>query len=341
MNSNQHLASHVYRYFTQSNPTDQQRDHLSENIETMSSAMIKSFSNKYMVVDDRFLNPPKDAPDNIMVIYTSCHAFQFMRYLHNHRREVLDDYLIVILYNHLLINSRPHFDLNLLQWIAGMAHVVIHNGFSEKFGELSMHSLMVHYDARHTTGISFVPPSMACFWPVCEFFGEEPVARYVNNEVSVDEMLRLYRSGNFECMFSVRYALQLSRLKTRELEFDVKISGFISRNLLSHKMFFTSNHPTFHVIGHIMDQCLTILNYKPNGDDFQLSLPTNGGEMRNHNPETYYEWDHFKFDYPRTYITDWGGHEIFYPSTIERIANRIIEADNAQEILNNPPEEPQ
>lgn len=342
MTHSQHIASHVYRYFTHANPTDQQRDHLSENIETMSNAMIKTVSNKYMVIDDRLLHPPERGPDHIMVIYTSCHAFQFMRYLHNYRREVLDDYLIVVFYNHLLINARPHFDIQLLQNILGQASVVIHNPFTEKFGDLSMHSLMLHYDARVTTGISFVPPSMACFWPVCEFFGEEPVARYLYGGLNVDEIIDLYRRGRFDCMFAERYSRQMTRLVTnRELECDVKISGFIGRHLLTHKMFFTSNHPTFHVVGHIMDECLKMIGYEPKGEEFNLlGLPTNGGEMRNHNPETYYEWDHFKFTYDQRYTTDWGGHELFYTEAIRRIANRITDTDTALRIMNDPPEEP-
>lgn len=341
MTFNQHLASHVYRYFTQVNPTDQQRDHLADQVETTSNVLVKVLSNKYLVIDDRILHPEKGGPNDIMVFYTSCHAYQFIRYLTTYRPEVLEDYLIVILYNHLLINARPHFDLNLLQLIMGRAAVVITNPFSEKFGDLSLHSLMVHYDPRTQTDITFVPPSVSHYWPVSEHFGEEPVARYIYNDgTTANEMIDQYLRGRFICMFSERSKRQMDRLGLRGQNCDVQINKFIHDHQKTHKMFFTSNHPTFHLIGHIMDGCLKLIGYDAKGDDFNLALPTNGGEMRNHNPETQYEWDFYEFQYPRRYTTDWGGENMFYPAIIKRVAEKLKTIEKAAELLNFPPEEP-
>ena len=74
------------------------------------------------------------------------------------------------------------------------------------------------------------------------------------------------------------------------------------RHYKTHKMFFTFNHPSFHLISYVMDECLGKLGFTQFGEDHSLSVPVNLSNFGGHYTETDYEWDFYKFEYPKRYV---------------------------------------
>lgn len=259
----------------------------------------------------------------ILLMYTSCHAEQFLSYLRQHRPDVLDKYHCVILFTHRLLLHRGFFSLEFVHGVFKHADLVITNPMNPKFEELSTIPLLplCKPDCKIAT---FVPPSVSSFWPVVEVFGEEPIAKAILAGLTCEQTIGQFMTGKLDCLFDYRYQSQMERLKLREKDCDVAISGFIDNHLKTHKMFFTSNHPTFHLAAYIVEQLLHKLNLSmARGADWALSMPVNGAGFSNHHPETDYEWRHYGFTYPQRWEKEWGGAAKFYPEVIRKAYQTI------------------
>lgn len=321
MSQKDQLASHIYHLFLGRNPNEKERSDLSS---------LGLGHDGYLWHDERTLqNFDQNKP--ILLMYTSCHAEQFMAYLRAHRPEIIQEHYVFVLFTHRLLLHRGSFNIDLIHAIFNRADLLITNPMNVKFEELSTIPLLPHRKTGCKT-VTFVPPSVAAFWPVAEYFGEEPVADAMLQGVLVDETVQRFLDGKLECLFDYRYKSQMERLKLRERDCNVGISAFIDANLKAHKLFFTSNHPTFHLVAYMMEEMLGYLGFFPKPDAWQ-QVPTNGADFHNHFPETAYEWNHFGFQYPRRWEKEWGGPNKFYPDVIRKAYARITDP---QQVLRNP-----
>lgn len=279
----------------------------------------------YLWTDDR-CNGEVRVDKPILLFYTSCHAEQMVVYLKQYRPDILDKFQWLVLYTHRLLLHRGKFNLDLIHAIFAQAHTIITNPMNPRFEELSTIPLL----AKATGAVAkFVPPSVTAFWPVVEHFGEEPVARAMLAGFTADQIIAQFDSGTLGCCFGSRYEHQINRLRKREEDCHATLSGFIDTHHREHKLFFTSNHPTFPVIGHLMEGCLRHLGYAAGPEP--LSLPMNAANFSHHFPETNYEWEYFRFRYPMRFPKDRGGSE-FYRNAIRAICERTT--DPAQVIAN-------
>jgi hypothetical protein len=319
--SQEQLASHIFHRFLGRNPDDKERNDL----------VVRGLGHDgYLWHDERwYRDDAKKLP--ILLFYTSCHAEQFLSYLKQHRPEIIDSHYIFVLFTHRLLLYRGYFSLELVHAIFGHADLVITNPMNPKFEELSTIPLLPHCQPSCKIA-TFVPPSVSAFWPVVEVFGEEPVAKAMLDGLTADETVARYLAGTLDCLFEQRYQSQLERLRLREKDCDVAISDFIDRHHRDHKLFFTSNHPTFPLVGFIMEWLLSWLGFPPAGAD-PISLPTNGANFSNHYPETDYEWKHYGFTYPKRWEREWGGADKFYPGIIRKAFETI---KDPQHVLSTP-----
>lgn len=315
------LASHLFHRFLGRNPTDQEKADL---------VQYGLGWDGYCVPDDRLFSQPANVP--MLLLYSSCHCEQMLVYLKKYRPEVIDQYSVFILYTHRLLLRRGHFNLELIHAMFGQADAIITNPMNVKFEELSTIPLLKQISPKCKV-VTFVPPSVSAFWPVVPAYGEEAVANGLLAGKTAEEMVQEFLAGTFECLFAQRYVRQLDRLIRREEDCHIPISGFIDKYGQSQKTFFTSNHPTFPIIGHITNQALSILGYGLALQDDILSLPVNGARFTNHFPETRYEWEFFGFTYPRQFEKDWGGPNVFYPNVIREAAAKMKDPET---VLNNP-----
>lgn len=302
-------AAHIFRLFLGRNPDDKERNDLTT---------LGLGHDGYLWHDvGAGINRP------IMLMYTSCHAEQFLAYLRQYRPEILTAHHVIVLFTHRLLLHRGFFNLDLVHAIFGSADLLITNPMNPKFEELSTVPLLPK--CKSTCKIAtFVPPSVAAFWPVVEVFGEEPIAKAMLDGLTVDQAVDSFMQSKMDFLFAYRYQSQMERLKRREQDCDVGISGFIDKHLKTHKMFFTANHPTFNLVGYMVEQLLVKLGFESKGsDDWVLQLPINGAGFSNHYPETAYEWGHYGFQYPIRWEREWGGPHKFYPEIIRKAYGTI------------------
>lgn len=312
------LASHAYHYFLDRNPTDDERSDL---------VSVGLGREGYLLADERYGGRFNDKP--ILLFYTSCHADQLTAYLRIHRPDIMEKFQLVVLYTHRLLLHRGKFNLQLVHAIFAKAHTIVTNPMNPKFEELSTIPLLAQTKAAV---VQFVPPCFAAFWPVVEYFGEQPVAYAMLKGQCIADIQTDFLDGKLECKFTERYMHQIARLKEREKACDVRIADFINTHLKTHKLFFTGNHPTFTLITHIMERCLEKLGYDSRGLDWTLSVGVNEAKFADHFPETKYEWDYYGFEYPIRWPEDRGGNK-FYLDAISTIYRRMTDP---RKVINEP-----
>lgn len=299
----------VFHKFVGDNPTDEELRHFRVHM---------GHINK----EDRYLQLNTTGTGRRwLLIYTSCHAEQIAKYIQDFRPDVTDQLDIILLFTHRMQLTGPSANNRLVWALFSKSDFVIANVLSHKFGVFSTDALFPHCrpDCRI---VSFVPPCCACWWPVASHFGEEPVAAYMDQGLSAEAMTERFRAGTFDSLFAYRYKDQIERLAFRERNRDVKISDFIVRRHKAHKMFFTTNHPTFNLIAYITDECLSRIGFKLHGEDHALSLPVNHAGFGNHWPESDYEWAFYGFEYLKRFDQDYGGPNAYYSALIQRTVER-------------------
>jgi hypothetical protein len=306
-------AEFIYAYFTGAKPPISLVDHL--------QVALTDGDMQYLEVDPRIRQPGVDRRPHL-VVYSSCHGYQIRRYIHQHRTQVLDRYYVHIIYTHRLIMHRPLSVNPLIPAVFAMASAVMCNDLDKDYAELETAGLLRHAAATVPVA-TFVAPNCACFIPVLDHFGEEPVVEYIKAGVPVDTMVQMFLDGHWIARFDTRFTHQLHRLREREANNTGKISQFVRDHYQTHKMFFTENHPTYPLVAWIVEQCLPAFGIPSLGRDWCLSLPINGADMRNHIPETDYEFAYYGFKYPKQFTADFGGATRFFPDAIRRIYNKL------------------
>lgn len=274
----------------------------------------------YLQFDPRIFSEPKGKRKNLFV-YSSCHCEQIAHYLTHYRQDVLDGYYLHYLMTHRMALTRPASDNRLIKAMFANADLVIWNVLGSKFQEQSTEVLGKHLKPEARV-VSFVPPCFAAFWPIAEFFGEEGVVAYLEAGKNVEEIIELFRSGRFDCKFELRFKDQIERLAFREADRDVKLSAFIQRNYVNHKLFLTVNHPAYPTVAYIVENCLGYLGFKEKGEAHCLAREVNEAEFGAHLPETNYEFAYYGFKYPLRYPKERGGADAYYTALIKDAAAR-------------------
>lgn len=226
-----------------------------------------------------------------------------------------------MLITHRMAMNRDTSDNRLVHAVMGNADFLIYNVLSEKFGVFSTNVLLKHMKSDLKL-CSFVPPSCACWWPVTEHYGEEPVQMAIDEGLKVEEIVALYKAGTLDWKFQYRFQTQIDGLRHRERLRDVQLSAYVMRHYKMHRMFFTYNHPSFHVIAYLTDECLGHLGFKQLGEDHSLAVGQNEAKMGNHYPDHTAMWEFYKFSFPMEFQHERGGADAYYPQVIRDIAAR-------------------
>ena len=305
---------YAYARFLASQPTPGEIIHAAQNCTTDTK------HNCYLQLDPRIFSEPRGKRKNLLV-YSSCHCEQITDYLTRYRQDVLDRYYLHCLMTHRMSLARPESNNRLVHAMFAEADAVIWNVLGPKFEEQST-DVLGKYLKADAQVVSFVPPCFAAFWPIAEFFGEEGVVEYLVAERTAEDIIAIFRSGRFECQFAWRFKDQIERLAFREKDRDVKLSAFVSRNYINHKLFLTVNHPTYPTVAYIVESCLGYLGFKELGEDHCLAREVNECGFGAHLPETDYEFRHYGFKYPLRFPNERGGADAYYTALIRDAALR-------------------
>lgn len=314
---------HLYQRFLGQDPT-------ADEVAAISKRCNQD-GDSFFFIDPRALAGESRKPT--IAVYTSCHANQLRDYLNAWRPDITETHHVHYILTHQLQLDYKEDHARILHGIFADADYIFCNWLAiDKFGWFATENLI---GAKKATVrlVTFVPPCFSAFWPVAEFFGEDPVHKYLDKGYSVDEIIEIYKNGQFDPLFNQRFSSQIEGLRLRERERDVKLSDFILRNYKTHKIFFTTNHPSFHVIGYFAEALLHKAGFEARSEFHSLALPVNGGHMGNHWPETDYEFTHYRFTYPKTLQGERGGAEVYYPQVIREIAERRLKRANQPPVV--------
>jgi hypothetical protein len=168
-------------------------------------------------------------------------------------------------------------------------------------------------------------------WPVVEHFGERGVIELLKQGIKPHEIHSKFEHGLFEPYFAQRWEAQIGRLMQREKSFDIGISDFCERNIKECKLWFTENHPTYHLYGWIGSQFLKMLDHSGHSEEECIRLQTDATGSWNAWSETNYEFRHYGFKYPKRYADGYCGRN-FYHGVIDRI---IAKFDAAKDVVDN------
>lgn len=244
-----------------------------------------------------------------ILFFTSCHCFQIDHYLRTWRPEILDLFHVHYLMIHQL-QLDPTISVNrMVRGLVASADIVFDNAFLPKFAPFDSGNILASAKPS-LRRFSFVPPTSACWWPVVVPFGEEGVIEHMRGGLDDGQIINRFNEGTFDPQFGKRFKEQMQNLRMREDRHDVKLVDFVMRHYRTHKMWLTYNHPTYHVISHLVERMLEKIGIAARTNP--LDVPTNAAGMGSHFPETPYEWEFYRLEYPIRWTEDRGGKAFYH-----------------------------
>lgn len=266
-----------------------------------------------------------------LVLYTACTGVQIRHYIARHRPEVYAQYTISHVMAHALSlrSAAPSFALPaIVPAVFRAADVLIYNPVDAAVAELSDREI-VRQAKPGCKLASFGGPHHGCWWVICPFFGEEGVVAQLDQGQSGEQIWASFQARTFEPKFDERFKTQMAFLKGYQHGTDVRLTEFITDNYRRCKLFFTFNHPSCHLLAYVTDECLGQIGFERLGREHAINeVAADEMMMGDVFPETHYEWEHFKLEYPMRWAERQGGAE-FYHGVILGIEERWRKARNA------------
>lgn len=270
-----------------------------------------------------FIEDTRFGPDKPrLLLYSSCVAEQVRHWLISTR--LGETHSIDVLLIHVLecdgvndIADSPH------RSAIERADFIGTNCFSPRWANLGLHR--VHELRKPSSKLfTWVPPNFAALWPVVEHFGEHGVMAMIKDGAKCGDIIEAFKTMRFNPMFAQRWTEQTERIAKLESTCDIKLSDFVIRNRTWLKLWFTENHPTYHIVAHIGMQLANLIGEDMRAAEDCASVQHDALGIWNTWPETEYEFNHFGFAYPMRYETtpNWGGLE-WYHGLIHRIFDRV------------------
>lgn len=268
---------------------------------------------------------PRPNPGRMnLVFYTACTGVQMRDYIRKHRPEVHEQYQL----HHVMAHSlslrcavEGHKFREIVSAIFRNADAMIYNPVDAGYEGLSDRDVIrqVRPDCKLA---SFGGPHHGCWWVICPFFGEEPVFRLFDRGATNEQVWELITTKTFNPCFEERWREQMAFMKGYQHATDVRLTDFIQDEHRKCKMFFTFNHPTCHVLAFCADECLAEFGFERKGREHAISVvPADDMMVGEVYPETDYEWEYYKLEYPQRWVGRMGGIE-FYRTVLPDVRNR-------------------
>lgn len=284
----------------------------------------------YVVLDDR----PEQNNRKNMLFYTACNGRMIRHYVKNHRPDIYSAYNLHQLYVHsLVILSTQDKVIDFPDIVPALfrnADVLFYNPIGAVYQQFSDQNVLrfLKLDAK---ALSYSGPNQGCWWVICPIFGEHGAWELFDQGLSNQQVWNKLQDGSFDPKFEERFKLQMAWMKGHDSGTDAGMFDFILNHYKRCKMFFTFNHPTYNLIACIADQCFTKLGYTPLGDEHSISLPSDSCMVADVYPESHYEFDYFKFEYPMKFDKGMGGFG-WYKERITEARQRWVEDCNKKGI---------
>lgn len=255
-------------------------------------------------------SPGFDPHKKDCLVVSACHSIQLSHYFRM-RQDFMRDYNVHIIQSQSV-------------WAHKMLHpvpAILSRAFAEADVILSHSFLDAEFDGlnhQHHPGKSsrrvviFPPPNSGVWWPMCDTYSGVELRRPAAAGKSREEVWQSLANGTFDCCFDERTAIQKAYAEKRELDAEIKIQPFVERAFRDCKLWWTENHPTFHLIAWIGSELMRLLGYQQDTDAQIAAYNTEATGQWNAFPETHYEWAHYGFRYPLRWPNLEGGLEYYH-----------------------------
>lgn len=261
--------------------------------------------NGFLFLDEK---PREKRP--IFLLYAACHGQLMKDYIQTYRADIAQKYYLVWV-NVLSLVVRGLWAKEFeFPWIIAAlfnhCEVMFYNPIGVDYGPYTDQNVLRYLNVGAKV-LSYAGPHHGCWWVVCPVHGEQPVHACFDRGMSDADIYASIINGTFDPQFPKRFELQMAWLKGYQTGTDAGMADFIERNYRKCKLFFTYNHPSYNLIGYITDVLMGKLGYPMLGEDHAIALPSDRGLFADQFPETHYEWDFYKFEYPMRWQHGHGG----------------------------------
>jgi hypothetical protein len=247
----------------------------------------------------------------VLLIYASCHGRTLMEYFRT-RPDIMSSYNIIrletsVMLPKILDGTDPKLhERQSIKDIFQMADVVITYNMGARHGTLALDVIgkNIRTDAKV---ITFVAPNVSCFCPFgYGYTSNIPVMDALDKGKSPDQVWAAFEHGDFDPMFPMRWRLELGRLLDKESYHDIGLVGFIIRNHKKVKLWLAPAHPSMIPMAFVGNEIAGRLGLLKESEEKIISMDYMLGAIRGQ-PETDYEFNYYKFEYPKRHLNDAGG----------------------------------
>jgi len=276
------------------------------------------------MIEDAIRRTHRSPGQRTLLIYSSCYAEQlttiFTKLPEFNKAYHINAFLIHVAEQNGLTDLAAHTSVRAL---FADADAVITNPWGEKWGNKGL-GRIAELTKPGTPVFKFLSPNFAAFWPIVPHFGEHGVIHLWQQGATENDIIEAFDHGTFTPFLRDRFAGQIQRLRDREVAGDTRMADFVQNHHRTAKMWFTENHPGFHVMSWVASQLLALLGLPHLTEAQCLEQPHDGTGKWNAHPETDYEWRELGLTYPQRYRDEWGG-STYYHGVIREICTRIRE----------------
>jgi len=245
-----------------------------------------------------------------VTIYSTCQGDGLVHYL---KQLLPNGYTFYVIRNYQIVAHAGEIPINLLN----NTNIFIYQEMGNKWGIYSTcdsveNNILSHLP--HNCKKIIIPYVYATWqWGIINLLERDATANFdkINNETgtnslysnkeiiyelkknyNLEQILQLYDDGLIDFKYKERMDTEISILRQKEKNSDVKVADFILENYKKNKLFTTHNHPTNLIFKHMVTQILELLNVTQscNEIDDSFSLP---GEIL----YSFYDVKYHNFDF--------------------------------------------
>ena len=250
-----------------------------------------------------------------VLFYTNCVNWSIRYYLSRHysniKYEEIPNYQF--LDNSMPLNEQKE-KWKLLDW----PDVFIYQKIDNKYGDKSSDSILeklpkdcvkisIPYPYNNVNWILFPPAvgdgEVGEWGDTTKYSNSESIIKYKRMGYSLKQILDLYRNGMMDFDIPGRVERYYNELTERDKILDVKMSDFIQEHARTHQLFFTQNHLTSILAGHLSNQIFEVLgtSYRDNPLGHPLIVTHIHGGSYTH---SIYDQKYWNFQFPAKYSAD-------------------------------------
>lgn len=246
----------------------------------------------------------------VLLVYASCHGRTLIDYFRT-RPDFMAAYNIIRLETGPMLTAMNlKKDPNLcnrdsIRQIFQMADVIVTYNMGARHRDLSLEVVGKHFTPGAKV-ITFVAPNFSCFCPFgYGYTSTMPILNALDKGKTPTDVWDDFTHGQLDCLFPMRWRFEMGRLADKESYHDIGLTQFIQRNHKKAKLWSAPSHPTFLPMAYVGNEVCIRLGLPAQSEESIMAMDYKLGWMRGQ-PETNYEFNHFKFEYPSLHQSELG-----------------------------------